>query len=325
MPRKAAQKPTSSRSFRETKETPKQEKKKDGFDFLRFGESYTSLILGIVVVIISTLLLLTFIQNRNSTNKDILSQNTQRADLTVTQSVTKAPTKAIAKVSPTTAIVKISPTKTLAKNPTVTPANEKKKVVVIKVTPTKAQPKTVAKAVITKEPTKQIVKTAPTKAVTAAKVTPVNSEAATKNQTGKQIVANSNGQKTYTIAAGDSLWTIAEKQYGSGYNWIDIARANNLSNPGVIYSGNKLVLPKVQKVIASAAPNTGRGVSSNDQYLPNNKITQNVYEVQKGDNLWDIAVRSYGDGYQWVKIAKANNLINPSIIFSGNKLKIPRS
>jgi len=35
-----------------------------------------------------------------------------------------------------------------------------------------------------------------------------------------------------------------------------------------------------------------------------NPITSNTYTVVKGDFLWDIAIRTYGDGYRWVDIAK---------------------
>jgi nucleoid-associated protein YgaU len=44
----------------------------------------------------------------------------------------------------------------------------------------------------------------------------------------------------------------------------------------------------------------------------------------KGDSLWKIAVRAYGDGYKWVSIAKANKLVNPNLIHSGNVLTLPR-
>ena len=55
------------------------------------------------------------------------------------------------------------------------------------------------------------------------------------------------------------------------------------------------------------------------------RIVEETYTVVEGDSLWDIAVRSYGDGYQWVKIAKANNLANPDLIYPGNVFKIPRN
>lgn len=51
---------------------------------------------------------------------------------------------------------------------------------------------------------------------------------------------------------------------------------------------------------------------------------QETYVVAKGDDLWKIAVKMYGDGFAWVKIAKANNLSNPSDIHQDNRLIIPR-
>lgn len=117
--------------------------------------------------------------------------------------------------------------------------------------------------------------------------------------------------KTYTIVQGDNLWTIAEKNYQSGYKWTEIAKANKIENPDIIHVGNKLTLPKVE-------------VQTETAEKESNKIQDSSYTVQKGDYLWEIAVRAYGDGFKWTEIAKANNLANPDLIFSGNVLKIPR-
>ncbi len=48
------------------------------------------------------------------------------------------------------------------------------------------------------------------------------------------------------------------------------------------------------------------------------------YTVEKGDSLWKIAVKVYGDGYKWVEIAKENKITTPNIIYSGNILVLPR-
>ena len=123
--------------------------------------------------------------------------------------------------------------------------------------------------------------------------------------------------KSYEVKPGDDLWAISEKIYGSGYNWVDLMAANKLDNPSVIYSGSKLVIPNVKpKAVEPAQPN---------QTLVNNQsITGKTYTIQRGDCLWEISIRAYGDGYRWPEIAKVNNLTNPDLIFSGNVLQLPR-
>jgi len=49
--------------------------------------------------------------------------------------------------------------------------------------------------------------------------------------------------KNYTVVQGDTLWAIAIREYNSGYRWVDIARANMLTNPDLIHTGNVLQLP----------------------------------------------------------------------------------
>ena len=52
--------------------------------------------------------------------------------------------------------------------------------------------------------------------------------------------------KEYIVQKGDDLWNISEKVYKSGYYWIEIAKLNKLANPGLIFSGDKLVLPEIK-------------------------------------------------------------------------------
>ncbi len=110
------------------------------------------------------------------------------------------------------------------------------------------------------------------------------------------------------------MWAIAEKIYGSGYNWVNIAKENNLTNPNRLFEGQELTIPKV-KVIE---PEKVAGASEEE------KIASESYTVTKGDCLWDIAVKAYGDGYRWVEIARENNLSNPNLIHPGNILTLPR-
>lgn len=119
---------------------------------------------------------------------------------------------------------------------------------------------------------------------------------------------------TYKVVKGDDLWHIAEKFYGSGYNYVDIMKENKISGSGVIVAGQELVIPKVEakKITVAEAKTTATIVSSE-------------YTTQKGDSYWSIAVRAYGDGYQWPKIYWANKSLfrNPDLIFANVTITIP--
>lgn len=48
---------------------------------------------------------------------------------------------------------------------------------------------------------------------------------------------------TYVVQAGDTLWDISVRAFGTGYRWGEIATANSLGNPNLIFSGTTLTLP----------------------------------------------------------------------------------
>ncbi len=124
----------------------------------------------------------------------------------------------------------------------------------------------------------------------------------------------------HTVVAGENLWTISQKYYSSGYNWVDIAQANRLSNPNQIFAGEKLTIPNTPVRVAVQPSERPQVVPT----ITQNRIEGNTYTVIRGDNLWNIAVRAYGDGFAWTKIAQANHLANPDLIHAGNFFVIPR-
>ena len=134
-------------------------------------------------------------------------------------------------------------------------------------------------------------------------------------ETGEKFVVDQ--PETYTVQTGDHLWMIAEQVYGSGYNWVDIAKENELVNPSVVTSGQILRLPKVavREIVKPAT-------ATISPEMP--KIEGDSYTVVKGDNLWNICVRAYSDGYKWTEVSKFNQLVNASLIEVGQVIKLPR-
>ncbi|QQG41215.1 MAG: LysM peptidoglycan-binding domain-containing protein [Candidatus Woesebacteria bacterium] len=136
-----------------------------------------------------------------------------------------------------------------------------------------------------------------------------------KGETLNGASVGSESQKEHIVVKGETLWSIAEDKYGSGYNWVDVKKANELKSD-TIEVGQKLTLPEVSaKKPTSTKPTLTAKVET---------VSGDTYTVVKGDTLWSISLRAYGDGYKWVSVAKANNLVNPNVIHVGNVLTLPR-
>jgi LysM repeat protein len=107
------------------------------------------------------------------------------------------------------------------------------------------------------------------------------------------------GQITHVVQRGENLFRIALR-YGTTVQAI--ASANGIANPAQIYVGQRLVI-------------LSSGVQPTPQ--PGDETT---YVVQRGDNLYRIALR-YGLNYLY--LAQYNGIANPSRIYAGQVLRIP--
>jgi len=142
------------------------------------------------------------------------------------------------------------------------------------------------------------------------------------------------GGVEHEVAEGESLWTISEKAYGTGFNWQIIAEANNIADPNNIEKGTKLQIPALTPTQgaeeemdkADTEEEMEEVAMQEEKQQPSEEegAKEGEYVVVKGDYLWKIAEAQYGDPYKWVDIARANNLSNPDLIHPGNRLKIPR-
>lgn len=138
----------------------------------------------------------------------------------------------------------------------------------------------------------------------------------------------------YTVKSGDTLFMIADKYYQNGYQYTEIAKANNLTNPDLIEEGQILQIPKPEpqqtplalqpspSSLPTEEPATGTGGGNTTIWGP--RIEENTYTVTEGDWLSTIAGRAYGDIMAFNRIAQANNITNPDHIEPSMVLKLPR-
>jgi len=138
----------------------------------------------------------------------------------------------------------------------------------------------------------------------------------TKETTAKKVEKKAPILASYTIVEGDDMKKISIAFYQSPDMYMLIAQTNGMTNPDIIEVGTKLDIPKIEKT-QILAPSLARPLNEEP-------ITTDSYTVGEGDVLWDIAVRSYKDGYKWKNIATANNLPSSDAIFAGMILQIPR-
>ena len=84
---------------------------------------------------------------------------------------------------------------------------------------------------------KLVVKTEST-----AKTTSIGAQTAKKVTTTKVRPSSKKPAKTHTMKAGDTLWSICQKELGNGSKYAEIAKLNGINNPNVIKVGQVIKL-----------------------------------------------------------------------------------
>lgn len=129
---------------------------------------------------------------------------------------------------------------------------------------------------------------------------------------------------SYTVKAGDTLWSIAEEHLGDGGRYPEIVEINRgvsqpdghaLHDPDWINQGWELSLPAPATTVSEAPA------------APTNEVT-----VVEGDTLWDLAEEHLGDGDRYPELVEANtgvaqpggaSLSDPDVIDVGWTITVP--
>jgi LysM repeat protein len=121
----------------------------------------------------------------------------------------------------------------------------------------------------------------------------------------------STGTQTYTVQRGDTLYQIARR---FNVSVQAIMTASGLTNANLIYVGQRLTIPGTTN-----PPPAATSVPPAATQPPPATGTQ-TYIVQPGDTLSRIAQRF---GVAMASIMSANGIVNPNVIYVGQRLTIP--
>jgi RHS repeat-associated protein len=134
---------------------------------------------------------------------------------------------------------------------------------------------------------------------------------------------------------GYAFTTVVKSSITVGATLAGLGGVAALTNPVVQSSSNTpSTKPKVTPTpTATPTTNTSNKTVAYTTSAPPPDVSKQAqpstmyYMVTSGDTLWSIAARFYGSGLQWQRIYQANMGVigvNPNLIFSGERLVIPR-
>lgn len=137
---------------------------------------------------------------------------------------------------------------------------------------------------------------------------------------------------THRVAQGDTLFRLAERYWGDGHLWPQLAAANRdrIGPDNTLRIGATLVIPAAQgssrpaaqqPVLASAQPKADSKTDTKPATKAPAKAS--TYTVKPGDTLGEIAQRTLGSVRYTDRIVAANDLDDADDIRVGMVLKIP--
>jgi len=124
-------------------------------------------------------------------------------------------------------------------------------------------------------------------------------------------------ERTYTIASGDTLSSIAQKEYGEASKYTLIVAANPGLDANHLKLNAKIKIPPapapapaVSSIIDTLSPRSGSTTRPAGEAT---SVAGTTYVVQDGDSLWTIAKKVYGDATLCTAIEKSNHVSNTTV------------
>lgn len=129
------------------------------------------------------------------------------------------------------------------------------------------------------------------------------------SQPTQQEIGTAGGE--YKTVAGDSLSAISQKFYQTEEFWPQLAQANKIANPNVLFVDLSLKIPAKSEVESLR----GQQVAT-------------TYNVASGETFFTIAEKVYRDGSKWPVLHQANGSQrlpngNP-LVFADSTIVVPR-
>ena len=131
-------------------------------------------------------------------------------------------------------------------------------------------------------------------------------------------------EDTIKLKAGDTVKLNGLGKYLSGSYYVkDITR--QISSSGYSHSATLIKTDVGSSLKTSTKSKDKKKPVKKVTSSPSKSTAQRTYTVKKGDCLWNIAKKFYGNGSAYTKIydANTNKIANPNLIYPGQVFVIP--
>lgn len=132
-------------------------------------------------------------------------------------------------------------------------------------------------------------------------------------------------QDTIKLKAGDTVSLQGLGKYLSGNYYVEEV-TRQISSSGYSHSATLIKTDFGKSLKLNSSGTTSQNTPTESvPSTPSASTAQRTHTVKKGDNLWGIAKKYYGDGSKYTKIYDANTkqIANPNLIYVGQVFVIP--